>query len=83
MNLCDAINKEVIALAKSDALPPFDRKFACSLLYRLLMEESESLSSTCQATVLTVMAMLVKDDLDRSEEAASVATQEILKRLMR
>ncbi|WP_145138000.1 hypothetical protein [Pseudomonas duriflava] len=75
------INEELTRLASSETLPPYDRKLACSILYRLMMEEANDMSSVCRASIMTVMAMLIREDVERNNQQAITATNQIIDRL--
>ena len=77
------LHRQLIRLASSETLPSFDHRHVGALLYRLLMDKSDMLSSTCQATLLTVIAMLIREEVEQADETAERATRSILERLKR
>ncbi|WP_312602535.1 hypothetical protein [Pseudomonas luteola] len=81
MDAYAVLNEELTLLASSDSLPPYDRKLASSILYRLLMEESGEMSQICRSSILTVLAMLIREDVEKNTKQAIATTNQILERI--
>jgi hypothetical protein len=81
MDAYAVLNEELTLLASSDSLPPYNQKLASSILYRLLMEESGEMSQICRSSILTVLAMLIREDVEKNNTQAIVATNQILERI--
>ncbi|GGM17601.1 hypothetical protein ACFQDN_25465 [Pseudomonas asuensis] len=81
MDAYAVLNEELTLLASSDSLPPYNQKLASSILYRLLMEESGEMSQICRSSILTVLAMLIREDVEKNNTQAIAATNQILERI--